>query len=238
MKKNSIKINIYVLLCLLNFLNCDKIIKPSFLWPNGEIPLYVGFLSGEEQKKVIASVTTWEFKINFVAKIMHKPLNPIIFYFVNKPSIDAVTIYSSNTEAKIALSNGKGYRKGKKKYIILYKKLFNTPYFLLHELGHVIGFTHEHQRPDRDLYISVHWNEIYKSSGLIGIKQFIYKKPIGYNYKKYFYDRRSIMHYHEVEDGIKALDGRGQKIGGDTVSFIDALKVIDMYDNINQMINL
>jgi len=31
---------------------------------------------------------------------------------------------------------------------------------MIHELGHAIGFNHEHQRPDRDNYIIVHYQNI------------------------------------------------------------------------------
>lgn len=31
---------------------------------------------------------------------------------------------------------------------------------MIHELGHVVGFNHEHQRPDRDDFIIVHWDNI------------------------------------------------------------------------------
>lgn len=31
---------------------------------------------------------------------------------------------------------------------------------MIHELGHAIGFNHEHQRPDRDDFILVHLDNI------------------------------------------------------------------------------
>jgi len=34
-------------------------------------------------------------------------------------------------------------------------------YKYLHDLGHVIGMAHEHQRFDRDFYISVDYEHIY-----------------------------------------------------------------------------
>lgn len=34
------------------------------------------------------------------------------------------------------------------------------PGYIIHELGHVIGFWHEHQRPDRDDYVEVQWANV------------------------------------------------------------------------------
>ena len=61
----------------------------------------------------------------------------------------------------------------------------------MHELGHVIGFWHEHSRPDRDKYVEIKWGNINVD----------YRD----NFKKYGhgeidslgvpYDYDSIMHY-------------------------------------------
>jgi len=32
---------------------------------------------------------------------------------------------------------------------------------ILHEIGHILGLKHEHQRPDRDQYISINWDNVY-----------------------------------------------------------------------------
>ena len=58
---------------------------------------------------------------------------------------------------------------------------------IIHELGHLIGFYHEHQRPDRDQYVMVHFANI--------------SSPFRDDYKKIEfttygdYDFDSVMHY-------------------------------------------
>lgn len=62
---------------------------------------------------------------------------------------------------------------------------------ILHEFGHAIGMLHEHQRPDRDHYITINESNL-TNKGLSDVKP---KKT--YNDVAYIsaYDYRSIMHY-------------------------------------------
>ena len=64
---------------------------------------------------------------------------------------------------------------------------------IAHELVHALGFDHEHNRPDRDDWIKINFNNVIKGESNIDFKilnqtQF---KDLGtpYNYE-------SIMHYH------------------------------------------
>ena len=61
---------------------------------------------------------------------------------------------------------------------------------VLHELGHAIGFYHEHQRPDRDDYVSI--NDV---SELALFFLFQKKNPNNTTTLGYGYDYASIMHY-------------------------------------------
>ncbi|KAL8601480.1 hypothetical protein ACOMHN_000422 [Nucella lapillus] len=72
---------------------------------------------------------------------------------------------------------------------------------VIHELGHVLGFNHEHTRPDRDNYVRIRWENI--------------PRDIEYNFHRYTwavvrdlgvpYDYLSIMHY-----GKDAFSGNGR----------------------------
>ena len=62
---------------------------------------------------------------------------------------------------------------------------------MLHELGHALGLLHEHQRPDRDNYIKVFWENIlnvYQQNFEIRDNPLIVEE-------NYSYDYNSIMHY-------------------------------------------
>ena len=59
-----------------------------------------------------------------------------------------------------------------------------------HEIGHAIGFWHEHQRSDRDGYVIMRGNNM--PSGLGGLFSFLMK---GGTHNLVPYDYGSIMHY-------------------------------------------
>ena len=64
----------------------------------------------------------------------------------------------------------------------------------IHELGHVIGFWHEHTRPDRDSFIKILWNNIRQDRYDNFVKrQYIEIESFGRPY-----DFSSIMHYSPV----------------------------------------
>jgi len=105
---------------------------------------------------------------------------------------------------------------------------------VVHELMHAAGFFHEHNRPDRNTYIRIAWENIpqnWKRQFRLTVKKSevtTYGEP---------YDYRSIMHYgaySSSKNGEKTmvrLDGKNEKLGN-SVGFtqIDVNKLNKMYD--------
>lgn len=60
-----------------------------------------------------------------------------------------------------------------------------------HELGHTIGFWHEHSRPDRDDYISIDWENIIPGA----TRNFMKYSHGVIDSMGVEYDYGSIMHY-------------------------------------------
>ncbi|EFX86892.1 hypothetical protein DAPPUDRAFT_312308 [Daphnia pulex] len=69
--------------------------------------------------------------------------------------------------------------------------LYSRPGLVIHELMHVLGFYHEHQRPDRDEYVSVDLDNVEPKN-----KRYFEKMRIShYNILGHSYDYGSVMHY-------------------------------------------
>ncbi|XP_064648331.1 astacin-like metalloprotease toxin 3 [Lineus longissimus] len=64
-----------------------------------------------------------------------------------------------------------------------------TPGLMFHELGHVLGLKHEHQRGDRDTHVTVNYANIQKGSSSA------FDKFDNSDYLVTAYDLRSVMHY-------------------------------------------
>ena len=64
---------------------------------------------------------------------------------------------------------------------------------IMHELGHVLGFWHEHNRPDRDKYVTIIKENIRPGANF----DFKTASPYQVIYSKE-YDYGSIMHYGET----------------------------------------
>jgi len=186
------------------------------LWPGGEIPYVpIGF-DAEHLLQLEKNMTAWEFasggRVKFINKLIYTN-------YENKDDIGDLIIYYRGDYSKESYSSGIGYN-------IDSCIVFNmtNDVIILHELGHIIGLYHDHQRPDRDLYIDVSADNI---KTLFELYQFIYCIPDTYDYFDYPYDLKSVMHFSvESSGGIITYPS---DCGGETISPIDALKVRDMY---------
>lgn len=108
--------------------------------------------------------------------------------FVRVYYLENYICHIKKNEAKINTSSS---TTGKKKNC---KVTLGLPSLLtiVHELGHTLGLHHEHQRPDRDEWITVNYDNIIKGHE----HNFFVKHDHLYNIHHIPYDIKSVMHYH------------------------------------------
>ena len=87
---------------------------------------------------------------------------------------------------------------GKSQKISVYGKDCDDIGHMLHEIGHALGFWHEHVRPDRDKYVKLKSKNIYQNA----THNFDKKNRSEINSFGEKYDYKSIMHYSSYSFGI------------------------------------
>ncbi|XP_067670137.1 zinc metalloproteinase nas-36-like [Haliotis asinina] len=194
-----------------------KALRSEFThWPNAIIPFTVDDTFTVEEKRLLyASLKAW---------MEHT----CIQFIPARPSDKDV----------LRIQNGQGCnsfvgRVGGKQHLNL-EKGCRVKHVMTHELGHVIGLIHEHQRPDRDNYITV-------ASENVGVGRMKNYRKFDINRIRLYgvnYDYTSIMHYgktafskDDYSTTMITTDPAFQDIIGTTtkVSFKDAKIVNSMY---------
>ena len=217
MKKQRILVGLFVIFASLYF-NCGAIFYTIELWPDGKIPYTISKNFSVYDKMFIEGcIGEWEKNTNIDFQ----------YYYGNSESLYVLHIRKNKNENELSSSAVVGYCF--ESMIIL--GVLSRP-VILHELGHVIGLLHEHQRPDRDKYIKVLYKNIEPSAYFC-----FEKRPADeflYDYTKFPYDYYSIMHYYESsfskngKPAISAPDFVGHT-GNTEISPIDILKVNEIY---------
>lgn len=212
----SITIGLGSILCSLQF---SKTIEP---WSRGDIPyVLVGKFTLEETQTILESMKVLESHCN-IKFILSSKHGQAIYHIIKREDPK----YATATSSVGWREQNSNYMEGGQKYC------FDNISVMLHELGHCLGMTHEHQRPDRDKYVIINFNNIQK--GYEKNFQLLNERDVLYNYKKYPYDYQSIMHYYSnwfavvpKDPVIKALNGK--TVGGYWLTQYDILKLQTIY---------
>ncbi len=146
----------------------------SFKWPNGIVPYTIDpNLSWTIRDKVAEAISHWQTR------------TPI--RFVPRTSESGYVAFVPSGVSYAWADIG---RQGGRQTVNLVER--NPVGVIVHETGHTLGFWHEHTRPDRDTYVTVHWGNI--RAGLEGnFYTFSSGTMVG------GYDIDSIMHYPSYE---------------------------------------
>ena len=207
---------IFILIVLFNLIGCSAEFQ-STSWEYGIIPFYFQEGFSEEQKdKIRESMAVWEEKgLNRIKFIQHNNINDIpenILWIKVTTEISCATVGDQSSKLEKNEMN---------------LKTDSPENEIQHELGHVLGLRHEHQRPDRDDYILINTQSISVISQQDQYVKYSENEYTIYDYKEYPFDFDSIMMY--LENIINKKTGKHSHLGSIEISEIDAKKIQDIY---------
>jgi hypothetical protein len=164
-------------------------------WPGGVIPYDISKLTQPQQQLVLRAMQRWT---DTGANIHFVPRSNQVEYVNFTGRLDA-----GNNTSHV------GFKKGERTDINITAFWWRQAEWMpAHELGHVLGFFHEHQRWDRDQFITVHYENIKPGRA----HDYDWIAKTNWLVTTLPYDYASIMHYRvcwagACEDECKDGDG-------------------------------
>lgn len=161
---------------------------PKYRWPNGIIP-YTIDPALPDHDRVHRAIQHWEAMtvIRFIKK-RYSDQNYIVFAEETDPQACCHTplgLQGGGQQVLLATGCGVGQ--------------------VIHEIGHAVGLSHEHQRNDRDRYV-----EVIIANVEPRFHHDLEPSPVGRSLDIGYYDYGSIMHYDESAFGIPDIHGRAK----------------------------
>jgi hypothetical protein len=164
-------------------------------WPDGIIPYDISKLTKQQQTLALRAMQRW---VDTGAKIK----------FIQHTTEVEYVNFTGQTNAGNNTSHV-GFVKGERTDINITAFWWrDLEWMPAHELGHVLGFNHEHQRWDRDQFITIHYENIKPGRA----PDYDWIAKTNWLVTSLPYDYRSIMHYRvcwasKCED--ECVDGAG-----------------------------
>ena len=163
-------------------------------WPGGVIPYDISKLTPVQQRIALRAMQRWT---NTGTKLQFIPRTTEVEY----------VCFTGNTNAGNNTSLV-GFKKGVRTDINITAFWWRQGHWMpAHELGHVLGFFHEHERWDRDQFVTIHYENIKPGRA----SDYDWIPKTNWIVTSLPYDYRSIMHYRicwaskcesECKDGV------------------------------------
>lgn len=189
-------------------------------WPLGRIPYLISEdFSASQRRSVEAAIRHWNDRT--VMRLV--PFRPSDVNFARFEPVEgscSSRVGMVGGEQAIRCDVGDGFSRGS----------------LIHEIGHAVGYYHEQQRPDRDLFITINEDNIREpepDEPFVPADQYATRTGVLLT----DYDLGSIMHYprsgsfavDSSEDIITPIDGDAEIGQRDGLSPLDILGICEMY---------